>query len=80
MEKQFLESKHFLKSKTIQGNIINLISLLIVFFTVHNPQDKTMLMSALISGLIGTGYSIYGRFVAKEKISIKGTKNDKKHS
>jgi hypothetical protein len=74
------QSKHFLKSKTIQGNLINLLSIFIVYITVHNPQDKTVLMSAFISALLGNIYSIYGRFVAKEKLTVKRKKNVQKSS
>jgi hypothetical protein len=68
-------SKHFLQSKTIQGNILNLVSVGVLFFTAHNPHDKTLFLSGLITAIISTGYSIYGRFVAKERLHIKKKKD-----
>ncbi len=60
-------SKHFLKSKTIWGSLISLISFIFLFFISKTAQDRYF----AITGAIGAIGSIYGRLVAKEKLHVK---------
>lgn len=59
-------TKHFLKSKTIWGSLISLISFIILFFVSKTAQDKYF----AISGAIGSIGAIYGRLVAKERLHV----------
>ncbi len=60
-------SKHFLKSKTIWASLVSLISFILLFFVSKTAQDKYF----ALTGAIGAIGSIYGRFVAKEKLHVR---------
>ena len=63
--------KHLLKSKTIWGSLISLLSFIIVFITVHDADGKYF----AISGAISSAVSIYGRIKAKETLYVKKKKD-----
>lgn len=67
-------SKHFLKSKTIWASIVSLVSFIILFFMSKTMEDKYF----ALTGAIGAVGSIYGRFVAKEKLHVR-RKHGKTH-
>ena len=66
--------KHLLKSKTIWGSLISLLSFIIVFFTVHDADGKYFAVSGALSSIV----SIYGRLKAKEKLYVKKKKSNNK--
>jgi len=73
---QEIKTKHFLKSTTIHGAIINIISILIVLASIHKHGDP-YIEAGLISALLSNGIVAYGRFKAKERLTVKpkGRKN-----
>ena len=66
-------SKWFLKSKTIIGIILAALPALAVALGINFTEDDSVMISGLmdlIVQLVGSGYAIYGRFVAEDKISL----------
>jgi len=63
--------KHWLKSKTIWGSLISLVSFIILFTVSKTAQDKYFAISGAISSLV----SIYGRITAKHKLVFRSKKD-----
>jgi len=66
-------SKWFLKSKTIIGIILAMLPALAVQLGLNFTEDDSVMISGLVDLIVqiaGSGFAIYGRFVAEDKISI----------
>lgn len=68
--------KPWYTSKTIQGSLASLIALLVNTFFAKEFADAGLTSEAVISALLtlisvlGTVWSIFGRFVAKDKLMV----------
>lgn len=70
-----MESKIFLKSKTIWGVVIAALPALLPALGVSFSADDTHMISQLgdaVFQAVGLAFAAYGRFVAKTSVSVTG--------
>ncbi len=63
--------KKWYLSKTIQGQIVTLLGLLVTWFKLPVAQEEVAAIVGAVFTLIGLAYSIYGRVVTKGEKLVK---------
>ena len=73
-EKSTMGNKWFVKSKTILGIFLSVLPTILPIFGVSFGEDDAKLINGFVDAsiqLAGVALAIYGRWVAKESVSIK---------
>ena len=65
--------KHVLKSKTVWGGLITIITAVVLFATAKSSSDKYFALNLLFSGVL----TIYGRLKAEHKLYFRRKNNAK---
>lgn len=69
-----MDSKWFVKSKTVIGIVIAALPTMLPLIGVAFSADDTHLVNQFVDGafqLFGLGFAIYGRFVSTQPITLR---------